>query len=297
MKVGFPGGLYRAPNTADDVSVSPVYGAMVKMAGVKSAKVTFKADDQTVYAEDLTQEVVRYISSAEVEFNANELSLADRALLLGHTIAGGLVKIGANDTPPWTGLAFKLERKEGGTTHTQYIRLLKCYLQMPDDEGESKQDKMNPKGYTLKFVCVPRKYDNLVVEMTDTSFATYNPADGTGWFSAFGPADSTPPTISSSVPTTNATGVAVGSSYAWTFSEAVAPGCVTAANFFLIKDSDNSIVACNAPTLSGDKLTVTLTPSGNLTALAVYFAVCTKNVTDLAGNALAANAARKFTCA
>lgn len=296
-KVGFPGGLFRAPNTADDAGVTPVYGAMVKMLGVTSAKVTFKVDDQEVFYEDLTQEVIRLISGAEVEFSSKELSMADRVALLNHTLTGGLVQIGANDTPAWTGLAFKLERKQNGVTYTQYIRLLKGYLQLPDEEAMTKEEKLNIKDYTLKFVFKPRKYDGLVVEMTDSSMATYNPADGAAWLTTFGQSDTTPPTIASSLPTTNATGVLVGAAYAWTFSEAIMPNCVDASNFFLIKDSDNSIVACAAPVLSGAGTAVTLTPSGNLTAGAVYFAVATRNVKDLAGNALAVNSVRKFTVA
>ena len=49
--------------------------------------------------------------------------------------------------------------------------------------------------------------------------------------------------------------------------------------------------------LSNGNKTVTFTPSGNLTAAAVYRPVVGTGVKDLAGNALAAQSVTKFTCA
>ncbi|MFZ5634726.1 MAG: Ig-like domain-containing protein [Bacillota bacterium] len=42
---------------------------------------------------------------------------------------------------------------------------------------------------------------------------------------------------------------------------------------------------------------VTFTPGANLSAATAYRAICTKDVSDLAGNRLAANSVTKFTTA
>lgn len=295
-KIGLPIGLYYAPNTADDVGVPATYGAMVKMAGVTAAKVTFKVDDQVIPYEDLTQEIIRFISGAEVEISSKELSMATRATLLDHETTGGIVQVGANDTPIWLGLAFKIKRVEAGVTHYQYVRLLKGYLQMPDEEAMTREDKLNIKDYTLKFIFVPRKYDELLLEMTDSALPTYNGADATAWFTTFGVTDTTPPTIASSLPAANAANQLATVTYAWTFSEAIMPSTMIPANFFMIKDSDNTIVA-GALAISVANTVVTFTPTGALTAAAVYFAVATAGIKDLCGNALAANSVRKITIA
>lgn len=295
-KVGFPGGLYYAPLTVDETDSAPVYSSMVKMEGVTTAKVSFQVDDQPIQYEDLTQEIIRFISGATLEISAKELALATRAIQLGHGTTGGIVTIGANDIPIWLGLAFKVKRIQAGVAHYQYIRLLKGYLNVPDDEAQTREDKLNIKDYSLKYTFVPRKYDEAVVEMTDDALPTYSAPDGAAWLTTFGTTDTTPPTIASSLPTTNASGVLATAVYAITFSEAIAPSTVVAANFFMIKDSDNTIVA-GALTQNGDKTVITFTPTSSLTPGAVYFMCTTKGITDLAGNALAANSARKFTVA
>lgn len=290
-KVGLPTGLYYAPCTADDVGVAPVYGAMVKMAGVTAAKVTFKVDDQQVMFEDLTQEILRFISGAEVEISAKELAMAIRAIQLNHTTTGGIVQIGANDVPIWLGLAFKVKRIESGATHYQYIRLLKGYLQMPDEEAQTREDKLNLKDYTLKYVFVPRKYDELVVEMTDSALPTYNPADAAAWFTTFGQADSTPPTVTVT-PVDGATNQAAAVNIVWTFNEAIMPSTMVPGNFFVIK-ADGTAVAGALSIGVGDTV-VTFNPTASLEAGADYISVCTVNVKDKAGNALAANCVANF---
>jgi hypothetical protein len=104
-------------------------------------------------------------------------------------------------------------------------------------------------------------------------------------------ADTTPPTVQSTVPDNNATGVAVTTTVSATFDEAIDPATVNNTSFFVTNGVDNVIGTLN---VSGS--TATFTPSAALADNTVYTATLTA-ATDLAGNPLAADYTWSFTTA
>ena len=132
---------------------------------------------------------------------------------------------------------------------------------------------------------------NFTVEVTGgasstSAFAlTINPA---------GTPDITAPTVSSTSPDNNAVGVAVGTAVLATFNEAIAPATVTAASFTLRTGVDN---VTGTITFSGANTIATFTPSAPLADNTTYTATLTTAITDVAGNALAANHVWTFTTA
>jgi hypothetical protein len=105
-------------------------------------------------------------------------------------------------------------------------------------------------------------------------------------------ADVKAPTISSVVPTNNATSVATGTKATVTFSEAMNPTTITAATFTL---KQGSTAIPGAVSYTGT--TATFTPTAALSAGLVYTATITTGVKDVAGNALAAAYVWSFTTA
>lgn len=102
--------------------------------------------------------------------------------------------------------------------------------------------------------------------------------------------NTTAPTISSLVPASAATGVALNSSINATFSEAMDSSSVTATTFTL-KQGTTPVSA--SVTYSGTN--AVLTPTSNLTAGTVYTASISTGVKNLAGNALAVTKTWNFT--
>jgi hypothetical protein len=103
-------------------------------------------------------------------------------------------------------------------------------------------------------------------------------------------ADTTPPTVSSTVPDNNATGVATNAAVTATFSEAIASGSVTPTSFTLKRGVDNV-----TGTITVNGAVATFTPSAALADNTTYTATLTTAVTDLAANPLAANYEWSFT--
>jgi MYXO-CTERM domain-containing protein len=130
---------------------------------------------------------------------------------------------------------------------------------------------------------------NFTVEVTGgasstMAFAlTINPA---------GTPDITAPTVSSTSPDNNATGVAVGTAVSATFSEAIDNTTVDNTSFILSDGVDNVV-----GTFSVNGAIVTFTPSAALADNTTYTATLTTAITDVAGNALAADHVWTFTTA
>ncbi len=104
------------------------------------------------------------------------------------------------------------------------------------------------------------------------------------------PADTTPPTITSTNPVSGATGVALSASASATFSKAMASGTFTAATFTLTAGG-----LPIAGSVSGSGSIATFLPITALPASTLITATVVAGVKDLAGNALAANYSFHFT--
>jgi N-acetylglucosamine-6-sulfatase len=116
------------------------------------------------------------------------------------------------------------------------------------------------------------------------------------WATGTTPPPDSPPTVTSTSPAANATGVAPSANLTATFSEKMDPATITSSTFRLLKvNADGSTTRItNAPvTLSSDGLQATLDPFGTSTTLlstsTKYKAVVTTGAKDVAGNQLDQN--------
>ena len=105
-----------------------------------------------------------------------------------------------------------------------------------------------------------------------------------------GTADTTAPTVSSTIPDNGVTGMAVNSALAAIFSETMDPLTITTVTFTL---AQGTTPVSGSVTYIG--MTATFTPAVALTTGASYTATITTGVKDLAGNALVANYSWNFT--
>lgn len=106
-------------------------------------------------------------------------------------------------------------------------------------------------------------------------------------------ADTTPPTVTSTVPAANATGVSRTADITITFNEAMKASTLNNNNIFIMKDSDSSVVA-GSMTYNTAQTVVTFNPTSSLEASTSYTLYITNNVMDVAGNKLANHIGRFF---
>ncbi len=111
--------------------------------------------------------------------------------------------------------------------------------------------------------------------------------------------DTTAPTVASTTPANNATGIATGSTIAVTFSEAMTPSTLKAATTTscltdspTIQVSTNNFANCipmaSATLSTSDNITFTMTPASALSTFTAYKIRVTTGAQDAVGNAIAA---------
>jgi len=257
--------------------------------GVKNAS---SMDPQ--YADDQTVDVDIEDGDITIDIEATDLTEDEKALLFGQTMAAGVrTPNPVTDVRPYWCAMWKSKKRN---KNYKYYKILKVIFQEPDEDFETKKGKPVPQTDKIQGTGIQRLADGLRKRIADQDSATWEATTGTGWFTTGDiTVDAVAPTVTV-VPADAATAVAVSANVVWTFDKAIQSALVTAANFFLVKAADGTLIA-GALSIGTNNTVVTLDPTLDLTALTPYIAVCTANVKDLSGNALATTSIVNFTTA
>ncbi|MGA3168622.1 MAG: Ig-like domain-containing protein [Terriglobia bacterium] len=106
-------------------------------------------------------------------------------------------------------------------------------------------------------------------------------------------ADTTPPTVTSTIPASGATGVPINQIISATFSKAMDPSTISTATFTLTGPGTTPVSGAVAYAALGTA--AIFTPTSNLAPNTTFTATITTGVQDVAGNALASNYVWSFT--
>lgn len=140
---------------------------------------------------------------------------------------------------------------------------------------------------------------NLSASTTFTGMITTGVKDSTGtaiasnytWsFTTGSGPDTTPPTVSSTIPANGATDVAINSPIRVTFSEVMDVATITTSTFIVVNGGTNV-----SGTVSYSGTTAIFTPSSNLDRSTTYTIMITTGVKDLTGNAMVTSYHAGFT--
>jgi len=285
--------LHYALLTSDEVGTI-TYSAPVAIPGVITADINPNASNETLFADDGPMETASTLGQITLDLTVADLPLEVQGVLLGHAIVGGVLLRKSSDVPPWVAIGFQSLKSNG---KYRFVWLVKGKFAAPEQKGATKSDKLAFQTPSIKGNFVKRDGDDLWQKTTDEDAADYVASMGTAWFSAVeGTADTTPPTIATTVPVNAAVGVAVTSNMVWNFDEAILPSSVNSDNFFVFKDADNSAVA-GALTVNAAYTQVTFDPTVNLSAASKYWAAASSSIQDRAGNHLATAKLVSFTTA
>jgi phi13 family phage major tail protein len=291
--IGLKNLVYAILTTTDDGQTVPQYSAVKPILGAISAKITNKVTTDVQYFDDAAGDVIQTIGVVDVELNVRDLSLSVQADLLGHTYSNGLIVKKKTDAAPFVAIGFKALKSD--KKHYRYIWLLKGMFQPVDSDAETMTDKVKVQNPTIKGTFLDRLYDGEYQRICEDDDPNYSPAIGSNWFNYVdNPADTTPPTLLSSVPVAGATGVADNSNIVLTFSEPILN--VNANNFMLLKASNGEPVTVSVSQDTTGKI-ITITPQAPLEAATQYISVVSTAVTDINKNALIAPVIVNFTSA
>lgn len=157
-RIGCDNLVYVPMTTEDTAETAPEYGEVVKAPGVMSININPNGAQETLFADDGPMETASTLGKIEVEIQKNELTIKNKADLLGHTIdsKGGLV-YGDSDVPSWVAIGFRTLKSNG---KYRYVWLYKGKFTEPEDNNETKGDSINFQNDTIsgQFVRLNKSY-------------------------------------------------------------------------------------------------------------------------------------------
>lgn len=150
--------LYYSILTKDDAT-SLTYETPVYLPGVKEIRVNPKQSTEVQYAENRIWEQENALDEVEVSINLADLTNAERAKLLGHTLATeGGVYATQSDEAPYIALLYKAN-KSGGKF--RYQVLYKGKLGLPQDSTKGKEGKTDFQPTEMTGVFQPTKKNGM----------------------------------------------------------------------------------------------------------------------------------------
>ena len=283
--------LYYAVLTSD-TPLGATYNSPVAIAGAINAKISPKSNTETLYCDDGPDETVTSLGEIDVEFETKDIDLNTQAVLLGHSVTGGVLIKKSTDTAPYVALGFKSKKSNGSY---RYVWLYKGKFALQEQEYQTAEDKPKFQTPKIKGTFIKRTFDNAWQKIGDEDHPDWAVSTGINWFTAVDGAAPGPLTVTIS-PVDGASGVAADANLTWTFANAIQATDVTAANFILLKADDGSLAA-GVLSIDTEHKVVTFNPASNLAPGADYIMVCTQGVRDIYGQNLATTLIGSFTTA
>jgi len=191
-----------------------------------------------------------------------------------------------DNTPTFTGTATDTESNISSVEYRVGTGAWRSWTAASATDGAF--DELS-EGYTFTIPTLADGGYTIYVRATDAASNTTAEADyATDSFTV----DATAPTVSSTSPTSGATGVAITTTVTATFNEAMAASTITTSSFTL--KAGTTPVSGSVSYNSGTHI-ATFTPSANLAGGTTYTATLSTAITDAVGNPLAADYSWSFT--
>ena len=270
------------------------YGVPVHIPQLMQANVAPIVNSVNLSADDKIVETMDSVAGANVTIGLSDISTADQAALLGSTIdANGVLVRKTTDQAPYVAIGYRRRMANG---KYRYVWNYKGRFRPWDQNADTKGESPTFQTPSLTATFMSRDADDQWQSVVNEGDAGFTDLIKDAWFDAVyaSTADTNAPTVTV-VPANNAVAVAVDASVVWTFNEAIKASTITKDNFILLTAA-NAVVA-GALTYDSTAKVITFKPTSNMAGSAVFTAIVTTGVKDLAGNALAAALITKFTTA
>ena len=136
----------------DVVGGTPAYTNITKIKGAISASSSVNQSEESYYSDDSVEEVHVAVNSMTFEVEISNLSIEERALLLGQRTSGGMAAGNKDDMAPEVWVGFRSKRTDG--TY-RYVSLPKCKFSVPAEAYATEAESTTAQTITLTCNALP----------------------------------------------------------------------------------------------------------------------------------------------
>lgn len=140
-KIGLSNVVYAVLTESSDVSGgTPSYGTITPLANALELSFDPAGSTATLFADDGAAFIADNVGEMKISFGVADINPADRAIILGHTYAGGQITENVTDQSPYIAIGARrlMAGKEGGNAVYEYFWLPKVKLSKPKVDAKTK---------------------------------------------------------------------------------------------------------------------------------------------------------------
>ena len=173
--------VYYAILKTDPAGGVATYDSPVRMVGAISANVNPNTSSSTLFADDGPYDAATTLGEISLELNMADIDIQTQAVLLGHTVDGGVLKKKGADVPPWVAIGFKTLKSNG---KYRYYWLNKGKFAENEDDLATKGDSVEFKTPKITGKFVKRDSDDEWERIGDEDDSAFTSDVKTKWFTS-----------------------------------------------------------------------------------------------------------------
>lgn len=131
---------------------TPKYSSPKKINGAISASSSVNQSEEAYYSDDSVEEVHVAVNSMTFEVEISNLSIEERALLLGQKTVGAMAAGNKDDVAPEVWVGFRSKRTDGSY---RYVSLPKCKFSVPAEAYATEAESATAQTITLTCNALP----------------------------------------------------------------------------------------------------------------------------------------------
>ena len=160
---------------------TPVYDSPKKINGAISASSSVNQSEEAYYSDDSVEEVHVAVNSMTFEVEISNLSIEERALLLGQKTVGAMAAGNKDDVAPEVWVGFRSKRTDGSY---RYVSLPKCKFSVPAEAYATEAESATAQTITLTCNALPLLSNgNYKITLDDSGELTEGQEQAkTNWF-------------------------------------------------------------------------------------------------------------------
>lgn len=157
---------FRYCKLTEDTDTVLTYDTLIKkLVGARNVKISPKVNTGELYGDDQLLETASAVGAIEVEIDVADLTLEERADLLGYTYENGVLTETKDFNPPFIAFGFEAPKSNGGT---RMKWLTKGKAEPLEEESKTQEDKVEFQTQKVKLKFMPRVNDGKPAYTADT---------------------------------------------------------------------------------------------------------------------------------
>lgn len=157
-------------DTKDSIS----YGEVTSLGDAMQVQVTPTLSAGTLYGNGMQKENISKIVGIALVLDVNKVPIENRAKILGHTYASGILHVKPGDQAPYMAVGYEVDETNGAT---EYTWLFKGRAQPFNGTVQQSTENINFSTDSITINFIAREYDGELYQIADTANADFSQED------------------------------------------------------------------------------------------------------------------------